>query len=89
MNGVISCSYKKGILMGSCMTRRCAGSCWELGVYLGGELALDGVAVAHRQRRLVVGQLLEAGEAVVPVGRVVGAPSVATIACGSQHTFMI
>lgn len=39
--------------------------------HLTGELALDGVAVAQRQRRLIVGQLLEAGEAVVPIGQIV------------------
>ena len=50
--------------------------------HLGGELAFDGVTVAHGQRRLIVGQLLEAGEAVVPIGRVVGPPCVSPMACG-------
>ena len=69
------------------MPSRCAA-----GGHLGGELALDRMAVAHRQRRLVVGQLLEAGEAVIPIGGIVRAPGVTPIACGrvqlsvSSHT---
>ena len=54
--------------------------------HLGGQLALDGVAVAHGQRRLIVGQLLEAGEAVVPVGWVVGSPCVSPMACATMFS---
>jgi len=55
---------------------------------LRGELALDRGAVAHGQRRLVVGELLEAREAIIPVGWVVWAPGVAPIACARHQSLV-
>ena len=52
--------------------------------HLRGELASDGGAVAHGQWRLIVGQLLEAGEAVIPVGWIVGSCGGAPIPCSTE-----